>query len=218
MERAERLEALIEWRIFGLRRRRLRVIGLEPDTTRLPPVSIGGDTMRVGIMSGLRAVVTRSPVPLDSLSLMYGDYFDVNAPLAEVTTIFNGSGWSGGTEPSDRPAFAWALGHAELRDDELARGVRSALPASQESEPDGPFMHGTMDIIVCGTRRTVPVVSYRRYQALSFSEGITGVTVVSRHPLPDLPKFNWVTDLEPYFAGLSRHMRELAERIGPLTA
>jgi hypothetical protein len=218
MERAERLEAIIEQRISGLRRRRLRVIGLESGGPRLMPVSLGGNTMRVGVVSGLRAVLTRSPVPLDSLSLMYGDFFDVTAPLVEVTNIFHGYGWSGGTVPSDRPASAWALGHAELRDDEIARSAWSAPSPSQESEPDGPFVHQTMDIIVCGTRRTVPVVSYRHYQALSFSEGTTGVTVVSRHPLPDLPQFNWVTDLEPYFAGWSRHMSEAAERTGPLTA
>jgi hypothetical protein len=218
MERAERLEAMIERRISGLRRRRLRVIGLAPGAPRLPPTSIGGGRMRIGPASGLRAILTRSPVLMDDLTLEYGDLFDVTAPLAEVTTIFHGYSWFSGTAPSDRPESAWALGRAERRDDAIASGAWSALSTHQESEPDGPFMHGTTDIIVFGTRRTVPVVSYRHYQALSFSEGATGVTVLSRHPLPGLPQFNWVTDLEPYLAAWSRQMREIAERTGPLTA
>jgi hypothetical protein len=181
------------------------------------PLSLGEDTMRVGVVSGLRAALMRSPVPLDSLSLVYGDFFDVTASLIEVTTIFRGYGWPGGVTPSDLPASACALGHAELRDREIARGAWSVLPVSQESAPEGPFTHHIMAIMACGTRRAIPVVSYRNYQALSFSEGTTGVTVVSRNPLPDLPQFNWVTDLEPYFAGWTRHMHEVVERTGPLT-
>jgi hypothetical protein len=60
----------------------------------------------------------------------------------------------------------------------------------------------------------VPVVSFRHYQALSFSDGTTTATVVSRHPLPELPQFDWVTDLEPYFAGSRKRLHERAERAG----
>jgi hypothetical protein len=93
----------------------------------------------------------------------------------------------------------------------MARGNWSFLPPGEDYRPDGPFRRGKMDIIVCGTRRKVPVVSYRHYQALSFSDVTTPVTVVSRHPLPELPEFNWVTDLEPYFAGYRRHLHEKAD-------
>jgi hypothetical protein len=72
--------------------------------------------------------------------------------------------------------------------------------------------------VVCGARRSVPVVSYRHYHALSFRAGTPGVTVVSRHQLPDLPRFDWVTDLEPYYSGYSSwidQVSQLAEHIEP---
>jgi len=133
--------------------------------------------MRPGLASALRAVLTGSPLPLDSMSLMYGDFFDLSAPLAEVTTHFRGCGWPGGAPPSDRPASAWELGSAERRDAAIARRAWTALSAGQESEPDGPFIHGSMDIVACGIRHSVPVASYLNYHALSFREGTTGVTV-----------------------------------------
>jgi hypothetical protein len=224
MDRTER-EAYIDWRISGLRRRGPRVIGLEHGGSQPTPVSVGTDTMHMyidlgsansplDVARGLDAALTQSPVPLDSMSLLYGDYFDVTAPLAEVTTVYQGPDWPNAAAPSRRPASAWALGQAEWRDDQIARGEWSSFPPAQESKPDGPFRRGKIDIIVCGTRCRVPVVSYRHYQALSFSDGTTPVTVVSRHPLPDLPQFNWVTDLEPYFAGYRRRTHETAERAG----
>jgi hypothetical protein len=253
MNRAQR-EAYIEWRISGLRRRELRVMGLERGESQPTPVILGSDKWQVHIdmdsglekvagglqdmasglknvasglervasglqdaASSLRAALPRSPVPLDSMSLLYGDYFDVTTPLAEVTTIYNGPDWPNAAPRSRRPAPAWALGEAEWRDDKIARGDWNSRSPAQESMPAGPFRRGNMDIIVCGTPRRVPVVSYRHYQALSFSDETTTATVVSRHPLPDLPQFNWVTDLEPYFAGYSQHLHELAERAGPIS-
>jgi hypothetical protein len=239
MNRAQR-EAYIEWRISGLRRRELHVMGLERGESPPTSVSLGSDKWQVHIdmdsglervarglksaasglqdaASSLRAALPRSPVPLDSMSLLYGDYFDVNTPLAEVTTIYNGPDWPNAAPRSRRPAPAWALGEAEWRDDQIARNDWSSSPPGQESKPDGPFRRGKIDIIVCGTRHRVPVVSYRHYQALSFSDGTTTATVVSRHPLPEEPQFNWVTDLEPYFAGYRQHVHERAERAGAIS-
>jgi hypothetical protein len=250
MDRAQR-EAYIEWCVSGLRRRGLRVIGLEPGDSQPTPVSLGNGKreMHIDVASGLqnvasglqgmasglenvarglesvasglqdmasalRAALPSSPVPLDSMSVLYGDYFDVNALLAEVTTVYHGPDWPNAVAGSRRPAPAWALGEAEWRDDQIGRGDLDSFPPGQESMPGGPFRRGKMDIIVCGTRRRAPVVSYRHYQALSFSDGTTTATVVSRHPLPELPQFNWVTDLEPYFAGYRRHLHERAERAG----
>jgi hypothetical protein len=250
MDRAQR-EAYIEWCISGLRRRGLRVIGLEYGGSQLTPVSLGSEKWEIhidaasglqNVVSGLQAMATglenvatgleevasglqdvasslraalpHSPVPLDSMSLLYGDYFDVTALLTEVTTIYHGPDWPNAVAGSRRPAPAWALGQAEWRDDQIGRGASDSFPLRQESRPDGPFRRGKMDIIVCGTRRRVPVVSYRHYQALSFSDGTITATVVSRHSLPELPQFDWVTDLEPYFAGYRRHLHERAERAG----
>jgi hypothetical protein len=253
MNRAQR-EAYIEWRISGLRRRELHVMGLERGESPPTSVSLGSDKWQVHIdmdsglekvagglqdmasglenvarglksaasglqdaASSLRAALPRSPVPLDSMSLLYGDYFDVAAPLAEVTTIYNGPDWPNAAPRSRRPAPAWALGEAEWRDDQIARGDWSSSSRAQESMPAGPYRRGKLDIIVCGTRRRVPMVSYRHYQALSFSDGTTTATVVSRHPLPDLPRFSWVADLEPYFAGYRQHSHERAERAGAIS-
>jgi hypothetical protein len=169
--------------------------------------------MRVSFVSGLRATVTRSLIPVDSLSLVYGDYFNLSAPLVEVTTSFHSVGWPGGAMPSDRPAPAQELGRAESRDAAIAREAWTALSADQETGPAGPFTSGSQEIVVGGDRRSVPVVSCRHYHALSFQAATTGVTVVSRHQFPDLPRFAWVDDLEPYFSGWVRHVSELTERM-----
>jgi hypothetical protein len=164
------------------------------------------------LASSLRAAVPSLPVPLDSMSLLYGDYFDETVPLAEVTTVYNGPDWPNAVTGSRRPAPAWMLGQAEWRDNQIASGDWSSMAPGQDSMPAGPFRRGKMNIVVCGAERRVPVVSYRHYQALSFSDGTTAATVVSRHPLPELPQFDWVTDLEPYYAGYRARLHELAKR------
>jgi len=39
------------------------------------------------------------------------------------------------------------------------------------------------------------------------------VTVVSRHPLPPAPRFDLVTDLEPFFEGYARESQEWLRRL-----
>jgi hypothetical protein len=78
---------------------------------------------------------------------------------------------------------------------------------------DGPFTHGHTEIVVSGDASQVATVSYRDYTALSFTaQGLT-VTVISRHPLPPSPRFDLVTDLEPFLEGYARESQEWLRRL-----
>ena len=68
-------------------------------------------------------------------------------------------------------------------------------------------------LLPAGRLAQVATVSYRGYTALSFTaQGLT-VTVVSRHPLPPSPRFDPVTDLEPFFEGYARESQEWLRRL-----
>jgi hypothetical protein len=51
------------------------------------------------------------------------------------------------------------------------------------------------------------VLRYRHYQAFCFQARKAIVTVVSRHPRAAMPRFEQVTDLEPYIAGWLARMK-----------
>jgi hypothetical protein len=210
--RAELRNAMMQRRISRLRRLAPHPFGLKAKVLRPMPVMLGSEPAHVGAGSRLLALMTRSPVPLGSISLCYGRFFDLSAQLAEVTTYWDGGGWAGSTPPDGRPPSARELGRAEGRDAAIARKDWKAIDAAGEAEPDGPFSHATAEIVVSGEPRSVPKVSYRHYQAFSFAAGEVIVTVVSRYPFAGLPSFEPVADLEPCITGWMRHLRELAER------
>ena len=159
-----------------------------------------------------RAALTGSRVPLDKLSLLYGNYFDLSAPFVEVTTHWDGTGWLTPV-PQGYPEGAWELGQAERRDAALAGGFLTAMLSPERHLADGPFTRGTMEIVAGGDASQVATVSYREYTAFSFTaEGLL-VTVVSRHPLPPSPGFDLITDLEPFFEGYARESQEWLRRL-----
>jgi hypothetical protein len=49
-------------------------------------VTLGGESSSTGLIGEIRAAVTRAPVRLDSISLLYGDCLDPSAPFVEVVT------------------------------------------------------------------------------------------------------------------------------------
>jgi hypothetical protein len=212
MSQADIRETAIQWRLSVLRRLRPRPFGLAPGRWSPGQLSIGSESFEVGVVSGLRAMLTRSPIPLESMSLLFGNFFDLSMPLIEVTTHWNGGAWRSAAPPSDRPAAAWELGRAERRDAAIARENWTALYADDDSEPNGPFTRSSIDVIVDAQFRTVPVVSLKHYHALAFPADNMQVTVVSRHPIPELPRFELVTDLEPFLDGYARYVAELVER------
>ena len=207
---------MIKLRIGSLRRSAPRPFGLTADTLGPVPVMLGSESWELGIRSGLRTVLTRSRIQPRSLGLRYGEFFQLSAPLAEVTTRWDGGGWYSAAAESDRPASAWELGRAEWRDGAIARRDWAALTASDDRGPEaeGPFGRASMDIVVADEPRQVDVVSYRHYQAFSFPAGQVNVKVVTRHAFTRTPHFEPVTDLEPYFSGWKRHFEELTELLG----
>ena len=209
-------EPLARWtvrmRLSRLRRISPQPFGLTADPQR-PPLMLGDESSSTGMITETLAALTGSRVPLDKLGLLYGNYFDLSAPFVEVTTHWDGRGWLTTPVPPGYPEGAWELGQAERRDAALASGNLRAMHSSQRHPADGPFTRGTTEIVVAGDASQVGTVSYRNYTALAYTaQGLT-VTVVSRHPLPPAPRFDLVTDLEPFFEGYARESQEWLRRL-----
>jgi len=79
----------VRFRTSRLRRMTSRAFGL---TVAGTAVMLGDESSSMGLAGEIRAAVTRAPVSLDSLSLLYGDCLDLSAPFVEVITR-----WDGGT-------------------------------------------------------------------------------------------------------------------------
>jgi hypothetical protein len=207
------------WRASRLRRINPRPFGLTGDQER-PPLTLGSESASASPFEEISAAITHSAVPLDSLSIMYGDYLNLENPLVEITTHWDGHSWFTPAKPSDVPSSAWGpippcawdIGEAELRDEAIARQDWKALGYPRRIPADGPFSEGSTQIVVSGTPQIVPIVSYKQYMALSFQADDAIVTVVSRHPLPEHPRFDPVTDLTAFFTGYTRIMEALADR------
>jgi hypothetical protein len=199
-------------RLSRLRRISPQPFGLTADPQR-PPLTLGDESSSTGMITETLAALTGSRVPLDKLSLLYGNYFDLSAPSVEVTTHWDGSGWLTTPAPPGSPEGAWELGQAERRDAALASGNLRATLSPEQHLAEGPFTHGTTEIVVSGETSQVATVSYRDYTAFSFTARGLTVTVVSRHPLPPSPRFDLVTDLEPFFEGYARESQEWLRRL-----
>ena len=193
-------DAMTQWRLSRLRHLRPRPFGLAQITPPPLPVALGSESWKAGIASGLRAVVTRSSVPPASISLQFGFLLDLASPLVEVITHWDGQSWNDPDVPGHQPG-AWELGAAEHRDEVIGRRDRTADPCYDQPGPDGPFGHGELTIAVSGQEQTVPLLRYQHYQAFCFRAGKIVVAVVSRHQPGGMPRFEPVTDLEPYIAG-----------------
>jgi hypothetical protein len=187
----------IQFRNSRLRRSTAQPFGL---TGTDGPVMLGDESSSTGLIAEIGAALTHAPVTLDSISLLYGDCLDLSAPLVEVITRWDRSQ----RVADDLPQFARELGRAARRDEAIAREDWKAIGGHWAKPADGPFVPGSADIIVSGNRSQVPTVSYRHYLTLSFQAEDVAVTVVGRHPLPDLPCFDMVTNLEPFCSGWVR--------------
>lgn len=216
---SRRLREAMGRRTVRFRTSRLRRIASPPYglTAEGGAVMLGDESSSTGLAGEIRAALTHAPVSLDSMSLVYGDYLDLSAPLVEVTTR-----WDGSSRPrrrplaDDLPPSARDLGRAAHRDAATERGDWADRGGPNGEPAYGPFVPGEADIIVSGTRSRVATVSYRHYQALSFRAGDAEVTVVSRHLLPAVARFDLVTDLEPFCDGWVRSMEDAYVRLyGP---
>ena len=197
----------VRFRVSRLRRITARPFGLIIADTA---VMLGDESSSAGLVQEIRAAVTRAPVRLDSISLLYGDCLDLAAPFVEVITRWDGR------PAGDLPPYAREFGDAAHRDEAIARGDPMATTAGDATPAEGPFDPGSADIVVGGTPSRVGTVSFRDYLALSFPVQDAEVTVISRHSLPDLPHFGPVADLEPFCAGWASFMEDLSERLyGP---
>jgi hypothetical protein len=135
------------------------------------------------------------------MSLNHGRLLDLAAPLIEVTTHWDGEGWMDPHTPGQVPG-AWELGAAEHRDDAVVRQNLFAMRHYHEDGPSGPLGQAEATVTAGELELTVPVLTYRHYQAFRFQSGRVVVTVVCRHLPPGLMlRFEPVTDFEPYILG-----------------
>jgi hypothetical protein len=198
-------------RLSRLRRIGPRPFGLTADPGR-PPLMLGDESSSAGMVTETGAALTGSGGRLDRISLLYGHYFDLSAPLVEVTTHWDGRAWLRHLPPG-YPEGAWELGQAERRDAAIASGNLRAMHSSQRHPAGGPFVRGTTEIVVGGNPSRVATVSYRDYTALSFTAQGLVATVVSRHPIPPSSRFDLITDLEPFLEGYARGSDEWLRRL-----
>jgi hypothetical protein len=153
---------------------------------------------------------------LNAMSLVYGYPHprDVSQPLIEVMTCFSAA-------RCYRPLLEEALVRADHRDAAYARDEWADVPGPFEPPigldssvpvPANGFAHQDRAVIIDGEQRVVPVVSYRRYEALRFHQDTKIVTAVARSGFPEAPSFHTVDDLGPYAAGFRRFMLSVLRR------
>jgi hypothetical protein len=124
---------------------------------------IGSEVEEVTVATITRAVLARSPIPLSSMSLTYGNPTDLAATFIEITTDFT-------PEHEDSSPLEYVLGEADNTDAALARGDPGMARPLLE-EPAGPFSHATTEILVEGEPRTVATMTYRHHHAFRGSVG-----------------------------------------------
>src|SRR5579875_2713399 len=138
---------------------------------------------------------------LNAMSLIYGYPHprDVSRPLIEVMTCFSAA-------RCYQPSLEEALVRAEHRDAAYARGDWED-PAGPFAPPIGldpsvpvpasGFTRQDRAVVIDGEQRVVPLVSYRRYEALRFCQDTKIVTAVARSGFPGAPSFRTADDLGP---------------------
>ena len=171
-----------------VRRQALRPYGFAPGTAHPPPADLYW-TENVTARDVVRTVLTRSSIPVGSVTLEYGTSPDL-ADHVEVKTDFSG-----------RDAFSHPLddelGIAAEEDIKHGRGNAAAIDMMAD-EFDGPFEHDTSPILIDDHLRQAENLIYGNYRALRFEQDSLTVTVVSRNQLPERPALALVTDLEPF--------------------
>lgn len=180
--------AVARMRFSRLRRASPTVVGLA-QAQRYGPIMLSADGWR-----GAR---------LTDVTLSYGRVLDPGAPLIELTTYFDGMRpLSFGAEIACRERQDAAI---ENRDWERISGSARYDDESAAARID--IADSVLEIFVNGAPRRAQVASYRHYQALGFSVGTATVRAVCRHPQFDgPPRFEELTDLEPYFLGHTRFL------------
>jgi hypothetical protein len=179
-------------RFDKLRSVRPRVFGLT--MPQLTPVLFSADRWRDGEVA--------------EVTLSYGQVLDVTAPLVEVITYMDSA-------DAGLPSLPAEVAHRERRDAAILRGDWEEMAGSVEGVDEAVAALGMavsykdLDVSVNDERQTVPVTCYQHYQAIQFHHESLTVHVVSRYPLWDLPRFEIVPDLEPYFRGYRSFMLSL---------
>jgi hypothetical protein len=142
---------------------------------------------------------------LIEIVLGYGFPRAISRPLIEVATCF-------APAESSVPSLGQALAGAAHRDACYARDKWEEAGGPFESPAPAQALatelrRNDRQVVVDGEERYLAIASYRKYEALQFSQGSAVVTAVARFGFPDGLSFGQVDDLEPYFAGYIRFVR-----------
>jgi hypothetical protein len=153
---------------------------------------------------------------LTEIVLAFGHPHEVRRPLIQVQTCFS-------EEDSYSPSLEEAIARAEHRDACFARlewvdAGDSFDPFPEVRVPDRNLDHSERIVAVDGEERAVTVVSYGNYAALRFHQDSALVTAVARLGFPSALSFNFIDDLEPYFAGYRRFVLGFLGLLSPMSA
>lgn len=184
-----------------LRRARPRPFGFAPDSAHPTPERIG-NTHGAGTVSSGPVTMLGLGGAVWTMSILYGDAADPSAPLAEITSLFHRK--LQGRDLED----ALIDGASEWR--RWAAALDAVAGAVQAGGTRAEVTSGTVEVVVSGTRRVVPILRLGEMSAFEVRHEKVLVTVLARHMAPEFPEIVRLTDLEPM---LSRHEHPDREEI-----
>jgi hypothetical protein len=171
---------------FG-RLRRADPLPLGLASPLLRPVMLGGESWdRDGLLE---------------VTLVHGDPANSAAPLVEVTTQLAGT---------FDAAAEQVLADLAHRDAAAGRGDWLDYDDHAAADPAGPVTFSDASIFLEGQPNAVTVLSYRQYQAAVFAGGGMAGTVGSRHCPLDQLRLARVPSIEPYLAGYTAFLSQMA--------
>jgi hypothetical protein len=172
-----------------LRRARPRPFGFAPGSAHPAPERIGEAHGAGTLSSGVASMLgLRSPV--HTMSISYGGAADPpTAPAAEIISDFHRDYQDRDLAEALLEAAAEWAGRADLPD---------AVDADAQASGSRPEVtSATLDVVVSGRRRLVPMLGLGEFSAFQISDEGVLVTVLARRMGPEFPDIVRLSDLEP---------------------
>ncbi|HTA14941.1 MAG TPA: hypothetical protein VK781_08805 [Solirubrobacteraceae bacterium] len=193
-------EQALKMQAGWLRRAKPQPFGFAPSSARPEPERIG-NAHGAGTLSSGIATMLGARTPVHTMSMRYGDAADAQAPAAEIISDFHREMQDRDLEETLRDAPEEWTGPTE---DDLDLDALTRSWQDSDSQPD--IASATIDVVVLGRRRPVPMLLLGDFSAFQFSEGGVLVTIVARHMEPQFPDIVRLSDLEPLISEMERRL------------
>ncbi len=186
-----------------LRRAKPRPFGFAPGSA-YPAAGRIGEAHGAGTLSSGVATLLGVRTPVHTMSISYGDAADPpSAPAARVISDFHRDYQGRDLEEALLEAAAEWTGQQDAPD--------AAGSDGQAGGPRPEVTPATIDVVVSGRRRPVPVLRLGKFSAFQISEEGVLVTVLARYmgrQFPDIVRLR-PADLEPMLSAMDNPDREL---------